>query len=64
MGCGGGGCCGIVEENGGWRVRGIIEINVRLRTLINSKILNVACNEMTLVRNELIKFLNIISKLL
>ena len=31
------GCCGIVEENGGWWVRGVIEINVRLRTLINSK---------------------------
>ena len=25
---GGGGCCGIVEENGGWRVRGVIEISL------------------------------------
>ena len=31
------GCCGIVEENGGWKVRGMMEINVRVRTLINSK---------------------------
>ena len=31
------GCCGIVEENGGWRVRWMIDINVRVRTLINSK---------------------------
>ena len=30
-------CCGIVEENEGWTVGGMIEINVRLRTLINSK---------------------------
>ena len=38
---GGGGCgegvCGIVGENGGWRVSGMIEISVRVRTLINSK---------------------------
>ena len=27
----------IVGENGGWRVRGMIEISVRIRTLINSK---------------------------
>ena len=33
----GGGCCGIVEENGGWRVSEMIEIIVRVRTLINSK---------------------------
>ena len=32
-----GGCCRIVEENGGLRVRGIIEIRVRVRMLINSK---------------------------
>ena len=57
------GCCEIVGENGGWRVRGIIEIRVMVRTLINSKLQIVACKEMTLVRNELIKFLNIISKL-
>ena len=31
------GYCRIVGENGGWRVRGMIEISVRLRTLINSK---------------------------
>ena len=38
MGVGAGrGCCGIVEENGGWRVRGMIEVNVSVRTLINSK---------------------------
>ena len=30
-------CCGIVGENGGCRVRGVIEISVSLRTLINSK---------------------------
>ena len=30
-------CCRIVEENGGLRVRGMIEIRVSLRTLINSK---------------------------
>ena len=34
---GGWGCCRIVGENGGWRVRGIIEINVIVRSLINSK---------------------------
>ena len=49
MGCGEGGCCGIVEENGGWRVRGMIEINVRVRTLINSKF------QMLLVRNDVCK---------
>ena len=27
----------IVGENGGWRVRGMIELSVRVRTLINSK---------------------------
>ena len=32
-----GGCCRIVGENGGWRVRDMIEISVRVRTLINSK---------------------------
>ena len=38
MGWGGGWrCCSIVGENGGWRVRGMIEIRVRIRTLINSK---------------------------
>ena len=60
MGVGSGGgwsCCRIVEENEGWSVRGMIEIRVRLRT-------NVACKEMMLVRNELLIFLNIISKLL
>ena len=31
------GCCGIVGENGVWRVRGMIEISVRVRSLINSK---------------------------
>ena len=31
------GCCRIVGENGGWRVRGMIEISVRVRMLINSK---------------------------
>ena len=31
------GCCRIVGVNGGWRVRGMIEISVRVRTLINSK---------------------------
>ena len=31
------GCCGIVGENEGWMVRGVIEINVSVRTLINSK---------------------------
>ena len=31
-------CCGIVGENGSWRVRGMIEINVSVRTLINSKL--------------------------
>ena len=31
------GVCGIVGENGGWRVRGLIEINVRVQTLIISK---------------------------
>ena len=51
-------CCGIVEENGGWRrVRGVIEISIRMRTILNSKF------QMSLVRNELLKFLNIISKL-
>ena len=34
---GGAGSCGIVGENGGWRVSGMIGINVRVRTLINSK---------------------------
>ena len=34
---GGWGCCRIVGENGGWRVRGMIEISVRVQTLINSK---------------------------
>ena len=29
--------CRIVGENGGLRVRGMIEISVRARTLINSK---------------------------
>ena len=53
MSGGGWGCCRIVEENEGWRVRGMIEIRV-----------NVACKEMMLVRNELLIFLNIISKLL
>ena len=33
----GGGCCGLVGENGGWRVRVVIEINVSVRTLIISK---------------------------
>ena len=33
----GSGCCGIVGENGGWRVRGVIEINIIVRTLIISK---------------------------
>ena len=28
------GCCEIVGDNGGWKVRGVIEINVRIRTLI------------------------------
>ena len=38
VGSGGGwGCCRIVEENEGWRVRGMIEIRVRVRTLISSK---------------------------
>ena len=31
------GCCRIVGENRGWRVSGMIEISVRVRTLINSK---------------------------
>ena len=31
------GCCRIVEENGGWRVRGMIEISFSVRKLINSK---------------------------
>ena len=30
-------CCRIVEENGGLRVRGMIEIRVRIRTLFSSK---------------------------
>ena len=30
-------CYGIVGENRGWRVSGLIEINVRARTLIISK---------------------------
>ena len=34
---GGWGCCRIVGENGGLRVRGMIEIRVSLRTLISSK---------------------------
>ena len=29
--------CRIVEENGDWRVRGVIEINVSVRTLNISK---------------------------
>ena len=33
----GGGCCGIVGKNGGWRVRGLVGINVSVRTLIISK---------------------------
>ena len=33
----GGRCCGIAGKNEGWRVRGVIEINVRVRTLIISK---------------------------
>ena len=38
VGSGGGwGCCKIVGENGVWRGRGIIEIRVRVRTLISSK---------------------------
>ena len=35
---------GIIGENGGWRVRGVIEINVRVRRLIISKF------EMSLVK--------------
>ena len=38
VGLGGGwGCCRVVGENGGWRVRGMIEILVSIRTLIISK---------------------------
>ena len=33
---GGGGCCGIVGENGGWRVRGSIEISVRVRSIYST----------------------------
>ena len=32
-----GGCCRIVEKNGGWRIRGMIEISVKIRTLLNYK---------------------------
>ena len=39
------GSCGIVGKNEGWRVRGVIEINVRVRTLIISKF------QMSRVRN-------------
>ena len=53
-----------VGWGGGWRVRGMIEISVTVRTLINYQFQNDACKEMMLVRNELLKFLNIISKLL
>ena len=42
---GGWGCCWIVGENGGLRVRGMIEISVRVRTLISSKF------QMLLVKN-------------
>ena len=42
----------------------MIEISVRIRTLINSKFQMLLVKEMMLVRNELLKFLNIISKLL
>ena len=38
--------------------------NRLVRTLINSKFQMFACKEMMLVRNELLKILNIISKLL
>ena len=41
---GGWGCCRIVGENGGCRVRGMIEISVRVRTLINFKF-NDACRK-------------------
>ena len=38
VGSGGGwGCCRIVRENGNLRVRGMIEIGVRVWTLISSK---------------------------
>ena len=37
MSGGGWGCCRIVLENGGLRVRGMIEIRVMVRTLISSK---------------------------
>ena len=38
VGSGGGwGCCRIVDENGGLRVRDMIEISVRVRTIISSK---------------------------
>ena len=32
-----GGCCGIVGENGGWRVRGLIPLRLIVLTLIISK---------------------------
>ena len=32
-----GGCCRMVGKNGGWRIRGMIEISFRVRTLFNSK---------------------------
>ena len=42
----------------------MIEISVRIRTLINSKFQMLLVKEMMLERNELLQFLNIISKLL
>ena len=51
------GCCVIVGENGGWRVRGVIEINVRVRTLIISKfqmslVKKVACKKLIIKISE------------
>ena len=54
---------GLLGENGGWSVRGVMEISVRVRALIISKYKFKCRKEMSLVRNELFKFLNIISKL-
>ena len=37
VGCVEGGVVGLLWRMEGWRVRGVIKINVRVRTLINSK---------------------------
>ena len=45
------GWCLIVGENGGWRIRGVIEINARVRTLIIYKFRMSLEKKMSLVRN-------------